>query len=153
MQQTDANHCTAACTSTICNCPRLVQSKISIVCELHCPSTACEHMRRARTSAPYGVQAWHECTHLQRPGCLPAAPTTCSASKKTAAAPCQQVLSVGVVALATVADSSGSSCRTAEAFAVVLWRVQQVVTTGSALASSLAAPLEPAASGQHFGRG
>mmetsp|Transcript_59023 Transcript_59023/g.175396 ORF Transcript_59023/g.175396 Transcript_59023/m.175396 type:complete len:285 (-) Transcript_59023:1379-2233(-) len=36
MRQTDANHCTAACTSTICNCPRLVQSKISIVCELHC---------------------------------------------------------------------------------------------------------------------
>ena len=47
MRQTDANHCTAACTSTICNCPRLVQSKISIVCELHCLPAGCEHRRRA----------------------------------------------------------------------------------------------------------
>ena len=47
MQQTDATHCTAACTSTICNGPRLVQSKTSIVCELHCLPAACEHMRRA----------------------------------------------------------------------------------------------------------
>ena len=54
-------------------------------------------MRRARTSAPYGVQAWHACTHLQRPGGLPAAPTACSAREETVAAPCHQLRSVGVV--------------------------------------------------------
>ena len=52
VQQTDANHCTAACTSTICNCPRLVQSKISIVCEL---STA--FLRAASTGGEHAVHA------------------------------------------------------------------------------------------------
>ena len=47
MQQTDANHCTTACTTNKSNCTRLVQTKISIVCELHCLPAACEHMRRA----------------------------------------------------------------------------------------------------------
>ena len=74
-----------------------VVARRPFICELHCPSTACEHMRRARTSAPYGVQACHACTHLQRPGGLPAAPTACSEREETVAAPCHQPRSVGVV--------------------------------------------------------
>ena len=97
-----ANHCTPIWTTTQCNCPRREQSKESIACELHCPSTTCEHMRQARTSAPYGVQACHACTHLQRPGGLPPIPMACSASKLSDAAPCHQPRSVGVVELSCV---------------------------------------------------
>ena len=47
MQQTDANHCTTACTTTKGNDPRVVQPKTSIVCELHCLPAGFEHGRRA----------------------------------------------------------------------------------------------------------
>ena len=70
MQQTDANHCTTACTTTKGNDPRVVQPKTSIVCELHCLPAGFEHGRRAchpcrmqsevfmHASMPSGLQAY-----------------------------------------------------------------------------------------------
>ena len=117
-----ANNCTPVWTSTQCSCPRREQSKKSIVCELHCPSTACEHMRRARTSAPCGVQACHACTHLLRPGGLPLMQMACSARKETVAAPCHQLRSVGVVSANLRAQTNA---RTApQRFELFAWDLQ-----------------------------
>ena len=75
-------------------------------------------MRRARTSAPYGVQACHACTHLQRSGGLPPATTTCSASKESDAAPSQQHGCIGVVERSPACETKARSvCQRFELFA------------------------------------
>ena len=82
-------------------------------------------MRRARTSAPYGVQACHACTHLQRPGGLPPVPTACSASKLRVAAPFLKVCSVGVVELSCERKAKPRSIH--QRFELFAWDLQRGV--------------------------
>ena len=66
-------------------------------------------MRRPHTSVPCGKQACHVCTHLQRPGGLPPASTTCSASKASYATPSHQHCCIGVMQRSPACETKARS--------------------------------------------
>ena len=153
MRKTEARHCTPPCSMTNCSWPRLGQPQFSKLCEHQCTSTACEHMRRhTRQHRMVCKHAMCASTSSDREACLRHQLRAAQAKRATPRPPTNTAASVSCSAHLR-AKRRRCCTRTAAPFDLKQKRVRRTVTSGSALARRLAAPVAHRGSAQAFARG